>query len=347
MDNLKRFIKGECREDEFYEVLELLKGLKKSDELEEFMRSHWNDLDSKLDNHQKIGDTERFNLILDRIHHHINVDNNRGRVVSRIFAGYSKIAALLLIPLISAFIIMFFKYNYSKDYDAPITTMNAPAGVYSEVCLPDGSSVFLNSQSELSFPVTFENSDVRKVNLNGEGYFEVIDDDKPFIVNTNGVTVNVTGTSFNVSAYCNDEEVYVALVDGSLSVSVNHPNHGDIPIDILPGDVAVLSKESSKIMVESDANMDIYTSWIKGRMTFINEPLESVLRKMERKYGVVYKIKDSSLKDYHITATILNETLEQFLELLSVSSSLEYKILRVTDEEGNVFDKRIVELYKK
>jgi len=339
-ENLKKYIKGECTASEFKEAIKILAGFIGQGELNDSMHKHWRELRTEVDT----GDKNRFSMVLDRIHHRINVEGEKPTVVRRLYIGFAKIAAVLLLPLM--IVAGLFFSEFLGEESITMTSMTAPSGIQSVVSLPDGSKVWLNSESEIQFPTSFQGLEKREVKLNGEGYFEVVSNSsQPFIVSTDmGLGVRVTGTAYNVSAYCNDPEISVTLVEGSVQLLKAVNEKEKYVADLLPGQVAIYDKKTEALKVSNERNLDQYVSWKEGRMVFVDEPLVSVLRRMERKYNVDYKIEDAILYDYRITGTFLNETLEEFLKLIAASSPINYKICRPEGGEERIFEKRIIRL---
>jgi ferric-dicitrate binding protein FerR (iron transport regulator) len=253
-----------------------------------------------------------------------------------------------MLPLLAVSILFFLQDEESEK--VAMTKMTTPPGIQSQIELPDGSHVWLNSESEIYFPSTFKGQERREIELTGEGYFEVVSNSKkPFIVSVgNELNVKVTGTCFNISAYKNEPEVSVALVKGGVTIQKEKDGTGRLLAKMKPGEVAKFDKEHHEISVAGDKDLESYISWKDGKFIFVNEPFESVLRRMERKYNVKYKIEDSQLLKYRITATFLDETLEEFLRIITVSSPIKYEISRAKQKGGNnVLGKREVTLRRR
>jgi len=340
---LQKYVNGECTADEFKKAVTVLAGFTRQGTLNDFMHRHWIDYTGE----KAEGNPDRFNQVLNQIHHQINISEEKESFTRRFYLTFSRVAAVLLLPLLTALALFLFQYR-SSDRLA-MTTMTTPAGIQSRVELPDGSRVWLNSESEVHFPVSFKGQKERKVKLIGEGFFEVASDrKKPFIVSAGDeLDVMVTGTVFNVSAYENEPDVSVALVEGGVKIQKGADKNCSVLAEMKPGEVACFDKSSEKISVSRENDLEPYTAWKEGRFVFINEPFESVLRTMERKYNVKYKIEDPRLLEYRITATFLDETLEEFLRIITLSSPIEYEIHRPVKQEDNLFYRRVVTLTRK
>jgi ferric-dicitrate binding protein FerR (iron transport regulator) len=144
--------------------------------------------------------------------------------------------------------------------------------------LSDGSHVWLNSGSSITYPVAFVGND-RRVTIEGEAYFEVAHDAaKPFMVSKGETSVQVLGTHFNVNAYSDEEEIKVTLLEGSVKVS-NKSNQ----VRIKPGEQA---KVGSDINVIKDVDVDAAVAWQRGMFEFNNAELTTILRQVSRWYDV-------------------------------------------------------------
>jgi len=157
-----------------------------------------------------------------------------------------------------------------------------PYGKRSDIRLADGTHVWLNSGSKLSYPFKFsENS--REVYLSGEAFFEVKPNaKKPFFVNTHDIKIKVLGTSFNVCAYSNDKTVQTVLIKGRVTEGKNKLFASTI--DLQPGERLTYIK-SDKNLLKDKVDVKLYSSWVKGYLIFDNIPIHEVLTKLKRSYN--------------------------------------------------------------
>lgn len=172
-------------------------------------------------------------------------------------------------------------------------TIETPKGGVWQIKLPDGSSVWLNAASSLTYPLSFAKGKKRMVELKGEAYFEVSKDkDHPFVVKTAKQEVEVLGTSFNINSYADESEVKTTLLEGSVKVM---PYLAGQQADVLkPGEQAVLNEKGMNIK-EVDAEESI--DWKNGYFMFNNEKQENIMRKIARWYNVQIEYADVSAKD--------------------------------------------------
>ena len=162
--------------------------------------------------------------------------------------------------------------------------VNVPRGGEYQLTLSDGSKVQLNSMSSIRFPVQFA-QDCRLVELEGEAYFEVSKTGQPFIVQTKGMKIEVLGTTFNISAYAN-EEYQTTLVSGSVKVQTENGSNRILK----PSEQACITPGSNQINVRN-VDTAFYTSWIHGKINFKDQRLDGIMKTLARWYDmdVVYE----------------------------------------------------------
>ena len=217
-------------------------------------------------------------------------------------------------------------------------------GTQTKIILADGTNVWLNSGSTLRFPNSFQKANERKVDLNGEGFFEVTKNDtKPFIVNTSKLDVKVYGTSFNVSAYEDYNTMNVALVEGKVSLIKKYGNEIKELIVLNPNEVVEYNINEKKLYHSADNNyMQKYIAWKEGQIVFYGDPINRVIERLEKWYNVDINITDNALQNYSFTATFIDESLEQVLKLLCLSSQMQCTIAPAQKLSDNSFRKRKV-----
>lgn len=250
--------------------------------------------------------------------------------------NYGRTAAAILLPLflLHQFVI---QPVLTRSSDDMITLYSAP-GIITKVELPDGSEVWLNAQSELTYPAQFAKKE-RTVQLSGEAYFKVIADDRnSFNVETpKGVTVRALGTEFNVNAFLNESDYQITLASGKVEVGVS----SSIKKELLVGQKAVvIPSEGSVTVIPADTYVE--TAWKDGKMVFRRQKLEIIAHKLSRKFGVVINLEGEALNDYEYTATFTDETLEDILDLLKRSAPITYSISRQEQLDNNAYSQRVV-----
>ncbi|MCU4155857.1 FecR domain-containing protein [Carboxylicivirga sp. A043] len=196
-------------------------------------------------------------------------------------------------------------------------TIKTPYGGEYQLELSDGSKVWLNSGSELRFPVNFV-GDTREVYLTGEGYFEVAHNpQKPFKVNTINSTVQVYGTSFNVMSYDNDKVQQITLVDGKIGLEA-----GDENLILKPGEQAELNKGNLSVEV-SQVETELYTGWTSGVLKFNDMPLRELSKKLSRWYDVEFFFANSSVGNIHFTGRVRKDIdFSYFMSLIEKTTNV-------------------------
>jgi transmembrane sensor len=249
----------------------------------------------------------------------------------------------------SVFIIWFFARN-SEDISSKNSdnTVSTNAGYKASVNLPDGSKVWLNRDSKITYDGDFKGK-TREIFLSGEAFFDIAKDKtRPFIIHTRTINLKVLGTAFNVRSYESGKETEAALVHGSIEVTLL--NNPDKKITLKPGE-KILVKNSltvdtlstykkSEVNDEDEpiavlAKMHYYgndssiveTSWTKNRLVFYDERLDKIALNLERWFNVSVLIKEEQLKKGKYTAKIEEgDTLEEVLEALKAVEGFHYSI---------------------
>lgn len=247
-------------------------------------------------------------------------------------------------------------YHNTNGISTPqtYTEYHVPFGSRSEVTLPDGSTVWLNAGSRLSFDRHFSRKN-RDILLEGEAYFDVTKDRIPFYVRVSGATVKVLGTSFNIKAYPDEKIIETTVTRGIVQVCdlpenttdatriVLHANQkvsiiksnivpsGDAITSIPehPGAYAAKSTQQSQVQsykVDRNIATEIYTSWKDERWIIEREELESLAIKLERRYNVEFSFQDEALKHYVFSGVLKDETLEQVMEAIKLTAPIQYQI---------------------
>lgn len=219
--------------------------------------------------------------------------------------------------------------NDSSDIAQPAKTdvlnqMIVPFGKHSNIILSDGTRVFLNSGSRLEFPSAFSGK-TREVSLEGEAFFEVTPDKtKPFFVKTENFNMKVYGTTFNVQAYHSDDANNVVLVEGKVSMnSVWEPDSPEIFLE--PNQKATIANGNSKFVISNVENTDIYTAWKEGYLTFTNEEISDVLKRVSRYYNIEI-VTDLPVNKEKIYGKLdLKDDLERVLEGIAFISKTKFQ----------------------
>lgn len=195
-------------------------------------------------------------------------------------------------------------------------TISTPRGGQYQVNLPDGTKIWLNSASSLTFPTSFKKLGERKVELNGEGYFEVAKDKtRPFRVVSNQQTVTVYGTHFNINAYGDEDEKVTTLLEGS--VDVNH-------VLLQPNEQSVIKGGQVKVQ---PADVETVMAWKNGYFRFEEERLDVIMKKVSRWYDVDVEFDNPALKELEFgVVTSRSGNLSGILKMLEMTHEVYFTI---------------------
>jgi ferric-dicitrate binding protein FerR (iron transport regulator) len=273
----------------------------------------------------------------------------KGSASYRFITILSRVAAILFIPLLGYTLIAGFpgsKKNSIRNADIAWQTMSTGVGMRGKVELADGSHVTLNSGSEIQYPTRFSKG-IREVKLTGEAFFEVSQDRKhPFIVNTGIMNVEVTGTTFNVSAYNDETPVSVILASGSVNLfSGDWDNRTEIG-SLRPGQAGKFDSESKELSV-TNVDTEKYLAWKDGNIIFKDDPMSDVIKRLERWFNVDIYVVDNEILNNEFTAKFHDETLAQVLTLIKLSSGIDYSIEKNNQLESGEFTRTKIYLGKK
>lgn len=255
---------------------------------------------------------------------------------------WQRIAAILLLPVILLSIAYYF-FNDTADGDtAAWQTIFTPPGIKSQTQLPDGTKVWLNSDSRLSYPIAFKN-DKRQVKLEGEAFFEVVKNTRrPFYVDLGRIGIEVTGTKFNAINYKEEKQTEVILASGKINLLDQQGNQIRVVTAMKPGEKAIFREASGKIAVQN-VDTEKYTSWIHGRLIFRDDSMTEVVRRLSRWFNVEIDIADPAIAQYVYTATFGEETIEQILDLFKRTSPIQYAIVPAPrKDDGSFVKQRII-----
>ena len=250
-----------------------------------------------------------------------------GKKYRLIFYWRQAAAILVLSVLLSSLYNYFGRSGFSHDGKIVYQEVRAAYGTQTQLELADGTQVWLNAGSKLNFPISFNQQEERKVTLEGEGFFKVTKDAKhPFIVHTTPMDIKVLGTSFNVNAY-KGQNVTVALEEGRVSLLKQSGGMTKEVLSLKPLEVANYDVANNKIFRTKENNLERYIAWKEGLIIFSEDPLSKVISRLDNWYNVDIKVSDKKLLSYHITGTFDDNSLDQVLYFLSLTTPINYKIL--------------------
>lgn len=323
-DILIRYIDGMLTEEEAAEVKNWRAASLENEKLLEQVY-FTTQVASRLKVMRTVNPDEALSRFKSRIH-----KKEKRLALRQVLGVIQRAAAVLFIPV---FLLSAYLFIQQGQGNVRTLAVRTNPGVVSAFDLPDGSKVWLNANSELRYPSDF-NADTRTVELTGQGYFEVTKNaHKPFIVKADkDYSVEVLGTSFNVSAYKDESMIETTLVEGS--VKLNVVSGGKRMTQMLkPNEKAEYQKGAGKIKVFG-VNTEYDTAWKNGEIIFRNHPMDKELKTLERHYHVVFEVKDNEILKSIITARFKDEQLPQVLEYLKLASGIQYAIHKPTVKDS-------------
>ncbi len=349
---VSKYLKETCSAEEAQKVVSFMENPEYDKELKEDFGAQWANLnfsESSFTSEDKL----MLDQILDRIHHKIRMaeENSPAKQYSyqKFFTLFARAAAVLILPLLLYSIYVTIRITNSQQVERKELvwqTVKTPAGMQTDFLLPDGSHVWLNSGSVLKYPVSFA-SDVRQVELTGEAFFDVAQNpEHPFLVQAGKMNIAVKGTRFDLINYPDETLTELILESGSVNLfSGKYSDHQSIA-NIRPGQSASLDNTNSKLTI-GKVDIDKYTAWKEGKLIFKDDRMDEVVRKLNRWFNVDIILESPELNEYVYTATYRDETLNQILELLTISAPIRYSISERERQTDNSYSKRKIVLTKR
>lgn len=291
----------------------------KSDELEEL------DIEEKeilrknifheIRNAAGIGDKKIY-----RIQHGVSAHNRTWPY--KMAAGF----AVLLLALIPVFLM-------TTEQPVPeavvYRTSSNPAGQSSRITLSDGSTIWLSANSTLEYPEKFD-GEYREVILQGEAFFDVVSNpNQPFVVKSGDLQTRVLGTSFNIRAFEDEEDIKITVVTGRVSIEQTATtDNTDAPQSVAflyPEQQLVYNNSTGKSMTQQ-VDSRLFTSWKDGVLMFENHTFEEIVSRLERWYGVEIQFTDPEVKEIRFRILFENTSLEHALRMLQAIEDFEFEM---------------------
>jgi len=311
-----------------------------------------NDLESINDDLTQRGETNLLHL-LEHLHTQVKPtispvnENEQPNFISLVTKYFWRVAVVILFFFVAGGIATYYIVP-SVIQSNTVCEIKVPLGAKSQVILPDGSIVWINAGSTLKYNSDNTN---RTVILDGEAYFKVAKNEKmPFIVNTSDIQITALGTEFNVKSYTGDGFVVTTLIEGKVAIRKRaKQNFEKSTILLTPNQKAtylkhqnsifidnisqqkniiesVKSIETGKVYVSAKIDPAPEISWRDNRLIIKGETMESLAIKLERKYDVKIQFIDKQVGKYRFTGTLDDETFEQVLDVIKLTSPIEYSI---------------------
>lgn len=236
----------------------------------------------------------------------------------RIFIAAASIVCMVAIGTLALWLV---NSRSIKQIVNTSTKVCTNQGEKAHIYLPDSTMIYMNSGTSIEYS-SYYNVKERKVKLKGEAYFDIRSNpERPFIIELDKMILSATGTRVNVFSYENEGRIETTLVEGNIQVTINDQE----PLDIKPGQQVVYFTKTNKALIRN-VNAETYTSWKENKLRFIDTPFEEVLRNIARRYNVTFEIRSHDLLDLKFTATFIDESIDDVMQLLQAVSPITYRI---------------------
>src|SRR5690554_1815442 len=341
IEKLIRYSKGLSDKDETQYIHSLFAEKENSNELKYYLKDEWK---KHLENNEdKYGDVS---YLLDRIHHKIHFTENRNKetITRKIYRWYSVAAAILLVPILITGGIWVSSRSVQETVviaENPVTsTIHAPLGSRISFSLPDGTNGWLNSGSSLEYHLPFNRN--RQITVRKEAWLDVVSDaSNPFEISAGKSTITVLGTKFNLNAYPEESYLEVVLEEGEVEFSV--PGISSV-VEMKPNERLIYSRDSVHITMTEPSK---YAAWVEGKLMFRGDPMPEVARRIARWYNVDVVLVDKDLEKDVLRGTFQDDSLEEVLRYMSMTSPIRYRIIDRKVLDDGTFEKKKVLLYRK
>jgi ferric-dicitrate binding protein FerR (iron transport regulator) len=239
------------------------------------------------------------------------------RIIFRKLRPFIRVAAVFAL-LISVF--YFTNRHPAPQEKTNLLTVHVPEGGLSNVQLPDGSVVYLNSRTTLCYPSSF-NKEKREVEISGEGYFEVVKGDIPFIVKSDHCQITVMGTVFDVKDYKCDKYSQVSLLSGSVKINLNNENQSEVLLS--PDEQIVFDGHNYEL--KNISNYDHFL-WKEGILIFDDMPFVEMVSMLEKCFNVKFIVNNTEVLQYKCTGKFVrSEGINHILKVLQKNVDFKYR----------------------
>ena len=263
-----------------------------------------------------------------RLSNKLDLDNKKvsasGKFGTKIKVWHYAAAIVLLISVLG---VIFSKSNFTQDEPITMNEIIVPKGQIKNVLLPDGTLVFLNSDTKLSYNSNLGQKN-REVSLEGEAYFDVTYNNSiPFVVHTCENDITVLGTAFNVKAYPDGNIHQTSLERGKIMIS--YQNQESYVLN--PNQTYLLIRDINSSKVFKTENVEEHSLWTKGRIILRNQPFSEIARDLERSHKVTFDIQNKQIINSRYTGEFSREDdIGKILKIISLTSHFEFEIARDT-----------------
>jgi transmembrane sensor len=353
---ISKYLENKCTPEEKTQLLKHLSSFGNEINSKEELLSHLNDFQEDKDEIKCVDFERIYNKLLAEIEQGETRESEQ-----KILQKGIRIKRLVIqgLSIAAVFCVAFFMGAIFKSTDkissrhsavaTVFTEIKAPLGAKSEIRLNDGTEVILNAGSSLKYFNDY-NTINRDLMLEGEAYFKVAKNTSlPLIVTAGNISIKATGTEFNVKAYSDEGMIETTLVTGEVEISPKVKDARDRTLILKPNQKAIYAQQSDQLtlekikeieplalksakinsgnlLVSSKTDVEQVTAWTKNKLIIRSENLESLCVKLQRKYNTTFVFKDEELKKHRFSGVLLDETLQQVMDVIKLTSPVDYLI---------------------
>lgn len=359
-----KFLQNQCSNDEIVLLSEWIKKHPDNKAFFAQEETLWNSIEINTNTDRVNADKEwdKLSAFIEKEEHKPLIKIKKKKQAFNIKA-FLRVAAVVLISFGLSWFAFYTYYQNELKESEGMLEVSVEKGSKSLVKLTDGTTIWLNSETTIRYPDKFANNQ-RDVYIEGEAFFEVAKDKtRPFIVHTSDMDMVVLGTSFDVKSYPDEGTIETTLIEGSLRIEkelksgkkqfislkpnqrvtfikekgrillkdlnkkedLKSNNKKDESIDKQNEAELPILKRKEEILVSENIDPEVFVSWKNNKLIFKDESFESIAVKLERWYNVKIIIKNEKLKSYRFTGVFENETVEQAISALQLTTSFKYK----------------------
>lgn len=343
---LGKFQTGNCNLDELRQLEEIFLDSRMSESIKNAMLNEIPDFETPGP-----GAETDYDRLFKSIQKDISKQQSANRIIN-LKMNFVRIAAIVVVTFLLGGTLSYFIFNTIPKRGNSYCEVSASFGSTSEIVLPDQTHVWLNAGSKIKYSTSF-NQDDRLIFLEGEGYFKVTKNKElPFIVDAFGFEVKAIGTEFNVKAYKDDATIETTMIEGK--VTLQHSTENILKgVFLVPNQKATFfkSKETltiealkelhekkeefkyipeNRLVIASRIDPKLITSWKENQLIIEREKLSVLVEKLSRKYNFTFVFKSEDIKKFRFSGTLEDETLQQVMDVIKISSPIDYTIVGKT-----------------
>lgn len=313
---LSKYVNGIYTKEEFENLIAFARKREDDKLFEQNMDKLWSDAESIKDTASQTKTYEEdAKKLLNQLSHSPN------RFTLKPLLKYAAAIALLVLGIWT----VYYASGIIMSEELSYVTVSVDRGKRQKIILPDGTKVILNSNTNLKYPADFKGK-IRSVEIDGEGFFDVKrDTDRPFIIHTVKADIQVLGTSFNVKAYNEDEEVAVSVKTGKVQVDIENAT-----LKLLPNEQLILEKATNEYRKHQEDIKKVML-WTDGKLYFNRSSIKSVVLELQRIYDCEIEFAPDFTQDEYLYGEHENQSLEAVLNSIKHSTNVNYR------KEGSKF----------